>query len=513
MKIAVALMSLLVVAMATATIIESKRGSAAAMDAVYGTFWFRLLLALFALNVLASLIEKFPWNRQRIGYVITHGSMLVILAGALMSFVLKVEGHLALWEGEEKSEFEVERGSGGGMGGMMGGAGAKTDAPEAIGSASLPFRVRLDSFEIDYYQGTMRPAMFRSRVTVKDPASGREFPAVIEMNKELSYGGYKLFQSSYRQVQGREMTVLSVSRDPGQAVVFLGYLLLIAGMITVIGIRMSQGRALPPAGEPAGQSAALKILGALALFAAFGLGAPAAGAATLPDAAAVDELRRLPVQHDGRVMPLDTLAREAAFNVTGRIRWKGTDPVALVLGWSFDPDGWVAERIFPVGRDIAEATGMAPGTSRASFAELVGNRRLMELANKADEAEQRDEPLSPLLGNVQKLTGKLTWMQGFLRQEVLKVIPAKPDPRASWSAPPAMRAIADLQALARQAPGLGCRGRRQARQGAPVQPGPALAPLAGGSCSRRRSSRSSRGPRGGAGSTRCPWPASSPASA
>ena len=44
----------------------------------------------------------------------------------------------------------------------------------------------------------------------------------------------------------------------------------------------------------------------------------------------VDELRYLPVQHDGRAMPLDTQAREAARKITGEIAWRGIDPVALL---------------------------------------------------------------------------------------------------------------------------------------------------------------------------------------
>ena len=39
--------------------------------------------------------------------------------------------------------------------------------------ATLPFAVRLDAFEIDYYEGTRRPAQFRSRVTVKDRRAAR----------------------------------------------------------------------------------------------------------------------------------------------------------------------------------------------------------------------------------------------------------------------------------------------------------------------------------------------------
>ncbi len=38
-------------------------------------------------------------------------------------------------------------------------------------------------------------------------------------------------------------------------------------------------------------------------------------------------------------MPLDTLARETVWNVTGSYAWKGEDPVATFTGWLFDPQG------------------------------------------------------------------------------------------------------------------------------------------------------------------------------
>ena len=51
----------------------------------------------------------------------------------------------------------------------------------------------------------------------------------------------------------------------------------------------------------------------------------------------VEALKRLPVQHDGRVMPLDTLARETVWNVTGSHSWNGEDPAATFVGWLLDP--------------------------------------------------------------------------------------------------------------------------------------------------------------------------------
>jgi cytochrome c-type biogenesis protein CcsB len=346
----------------------------------------------------------------------------------------------------------------------------RSGGPEAatLQSHSLPFSVRLDSFEIDRYAGTWRPAMYRSRVFVEDRAAARSFPAIIQMNHELSYGGYKFFQSSFHETPGRDQTVLSVSRDPGQTIVFIGYVLLMVGMITVLATRIAQNRALaratqPPAGGPLAGGAAGIALTVMMLLAA----APGARAATAPDPGTLEALRRLPVQHDGRVMPLDTVAREAVWQVTGRQVWEGRDPVELVLGWTFDPVFWEQQRIVRIDAGLAEAAGLPAGTRRASFHDLVQSARVMELMRQADMAAEKDMPVMGLVKEAQKAEERLLCIQGFKDRSRLTVIPpppAKPgspprgqaamqgQPPDAWTVPPALGGPADLVAAGRTQP-------------------------------------------------------------
>ena len=182
LRVTVVLVVLVLLALSSGTIVESLHGAPAAGRLVYGASWFRALLAVFALNLVCSLIDLWPWGRRRVGYAITHGSMLLILAGALTTDLAKTDGQLQIWEGESASAVTAPPGPAGG---------------EPVTVAKLPFAVQLDAFEIDYYEGTRMPAQFRSRVTVKDGT--RETKAVIEMNHELAYGGWRFFQSSYRR--------------------------------------------------------------------------------------------------------------------------------------------------------------------------------------------------------------------------------------------------------------------------------------------------------------------------
>jgi ABC-type transport system involved in cytochrome c biogenesis permease subunit len=416
LRLTIVLLVTILLVLAAGTIVESLQGAPAAARLVYGAPWFHALLAGFALNLVCSLVDLWPWGKRHAGYVITHGSMLLILAGALASQMAKVEGQLPIWEGESANAL---------LGVSDGGS-----APTVI--ATLPFAVQLDAFEIDYYQGTRMPASYRSRVTVRD--GGRETRAVIEMNRELSYGSYRFYQSSYREAPGREQTILSVSKDPGQTIVFLGYYGLVAGMLVVLGTRIASRRRTVRAAAAAG---ALLV----------GAAASAQDLPPVPPAEQVEALRHLPVQHDGRLMPLDTLAREGVFKVTGRRSIWGLDPVATALGWALEPHHWVLQPIVPVkDRRLARAIGLPAGVSWSSFQALTSNQRLLDLVQSAHLAERQEHPLSPLQRSARRLEGRLLWLQRFLEQEVLRVVPAE-RPGDPWSPPQHLRSIAPLRVL------------------------------------------------------------------
>ncbi len=145
-------------------------------------------------------------------------------------------------------------------------------------------------------------------------------------------------------------------------------------------------------------------------------------------------------------MPLETLALEGLFKVTGRRSIWGLDPVATVLGWTFDPQAWALQPIVPVPSGLGRAIGLPPGTSWSSFQALAGNARLMQLVQAAHLAEQTERPLAPPQKAARKLEDRLLWMQGFLEGDALHVVPAEQTGEA-WSAPPRLHSAADLRAV------------------------------------------------------------------
>ncbi len=410
LKLAVILLVLLLVGLSVGTIVETRAGVEAAGRYVYYAWWFLGLQGLFAVNLALSLADLFPWGKKRVGFVVVHASLILIFAGSAVTYFFKVEGQLALWEGQTSAVIENHDAAG-----------------RCLASHNLPFSVKLDDFILDTYPGTQRPSGFASQVVVTDLDTGKSFPARIWMNNELHHRGYALFQSSYQQENGREGTVLSVSKDPGQAIAFAGFITLIAGMLIVLSTRIAQARDRALL-EAQGSGAARGALLALVLL---------AGAASASAAGPHDALRRLPVQHDGRAMPFETLARETVWTVTGSHAWHGEDPVATASGWLFNPDAAAEMPMVSVGSpDLAKALGYPASATHASFVQLIRNPALGQLLQTARQAEAEGRPRQGVLQDAQKLEHRLLAMQAIGLGTGVRPIPVSGEPKAAWQAVP-----------------------------------------------------------------------------
>lgn len=367
LKLAVAMLALLLVGLASGTIVESSQGTEAAGRLVYYAWWFIALETVFAVNVASSIAVHFPWGKARAGFLTTHTALLVILIGASVSYLFKQEAHVEMWEGATSNE--------------------------------LPFAIKLDRFTIERYQGTMQPANFRSDVEIDG------IKHAIWMNHPLDHNGWTLFQSSYKQEDGRSATVLAASKDPGQPIVFFGYGLLVLGMCAVLVTRILATRARQA--NAVGTTKRQKM--AIAAGIVFALMAGTAQAEPF------SSLRRLPVQHDGRVMPLDTVAREAIRTVTGARDWEGEDAVATVMRWSLEPQAEANRPYVKIGSPaLAAAAGWPAGTTHATFAQLAQNPAIVQLLQNTEK--------NPAAA---KLAERMDLMDQFLSHQIIRANPAK----------------------------------------------------------------------------------------
>jgi hypothetical protein len=93
---------------------------------------------------------------------------------------------------------------------------------------AVPFRVTLLKFNSDKYPGSNMAATYESWVRVDDPEKGSS-EHHISMNHPLHYRGYIFFQASF--VEGEPMmSIFSVARAPGLPLVYIGVILISAGV-------------------------------------------------------------------------------------------------------------------------------------------------------------------------------------------------------------------------------------------------------------------------------------------
>jgi cytochrome c biogenesis protein len=121
--------------------------------------------------------EVFLYERGRfrpLGPYLVHLALLLVLAGGLIGKFWGMEGQLPLLVGEEAQAFET---------------GQAAQVP-------LDFQVRLDRFQVQFYEEGGTPKEFRSDLTFfKD---GQEKArAVCRVNEPVTFGGLTFYQASY----------------------------------------------------------------------------------------------------------------------------------------------------------------------------------------------------------------------------------------------------------------------------------------------------------------------------
>ena len=205
--------ALLMLSMASATVIERLYGRDCAWGTIYGSWWFMVLWGVLVLSSLTYLFKK--RLRQRRGLVLLHLSLTVILLGASVTRLTSVSGHLRLHTGFPVSYFTTDDGT----------------------THNLPFITELDSFSIITSPATGAALDYRACITVH--TSSVHYSQSISMNNIGHVYGYRLYMSSF-DADGRGV-ILLVSYDPyGTAITYIGFLLFLVGMAWSVFSRRSR---------------------------------------------------------------------------------------------------------------------------------------------------------------------------------------------------------------------------------------------------------------------------------
>ena len=115
------------------------------------------------------------------------------------------------------------------------------------GVETLPFKLRLEDFRIDYYEDGSTPKQYTSMLEVTDAArDGRKTSIPTSVNHPARYRRYYIYQEGYDR-ENQAYTVLRAVRDPWLPLVYVGMILLLCGASLMLAGRWKMKILLPSA--------------------------------------------------------------------------------------------------------------------------------------------------------------------------------------------------------------------------------------------------------------------------
>lgn len=309
-KVVVFLFSLLIVVLAGTTFIEEYRGSEFVRHFVYASPWF---IAIWSVLAFASIVVLAKRVIKRLPDLLCHIAFLVIFVGALLTFFTGQRGYIYLQQGVEEDSFI-------------------DDFHDKL--QYMPFSIRLDTFMIDYYQGSNAPMNYSSHVTIN--REGVEKTEVVSMNKILVVEGYRLYQSSY----DNNSSLLTVNHDPwGISTTYTGFILLIISLLWLMLDRDGEFSTLLK--HPLLKKGLICV--SLLLLMPFVNGQDKnvnEGKTPVISRSLADSLRTKQVIYNNRVVPYNTLARDIMQKLSGKTYFLEMSAEQIISSIILYPSEW-----------------------------------------------------------------------------------------------------------------------------------------------------------------------------
>ena len=390
-RIAFFLLYLLILLLSIITFIEKSRGTPFVLEHFYGSWWFALLWGILALT---GMLCFFRHKRHRMYSLFLHLSLVIILLGALLTFLTARRGIVHLREGVPVSNYLEETGSG------------QRVRP-------LPFTLTLDRFQVTYHSGTNAPADYRSHFTLNDTQRQTTVQGMVAMNRVYTYRNIRFYQSSYDSDE--RGSYLTLNKDPwGVTVTYLGYFLLFASLL---------GMLVDPKGS------FRKLLrhpvlrkGAFLLFAAAFpclVNAQEGKPRTLTKEQA-RQVGELLIEYNGRVCPLQTFAIDFTKKLSGKRSFKHYTAEQVLTGFIFHTRDWDHVPLIHVkSRALRKATGLKEWASVDDFFPSSQGYLLGDLIGNYDQGKN-----SPERKAATDMDDRLQLIMSLRRKECLRMFPA-----------------------------------------------------------------------------------------
>lgn len=359
----------MIILLATSTLLTSS---------IYGTWWFFTAWVLIAIFLIGAIIKYKMW--QRLASMLLHCSFLLILAGGATTYILGEKGHIILRQGESTSQFVLE-------------GSDKT--------ASLPAEIRLDSFEIVHYPGSLIPRDYVSHLSVNSQKH------IVSMNNIADISGYRIYQSSF---DNSGSSVLSINHDPwGIHLTYGGYIAF--GLAALLMLIASKGKF---------RSYLRKASLVIACLVVPCLSSNAASIKGIP----VEDAKKMStrqVLYNGRIAPFNTLAHDFVTKITGSSSFGTLIPEQVVASWVLYPDDWKNQPFILIkSAELRNELGIE--SKYASYNQLftsTGEYRLKSLYTNSSEGLDRD---------ILEVDEKVELIYLLLNNQLIKPLPQNMEP-------------------------------------------------------------------------------------
>jgi len=100
LKLAVVVILVLALFLGVATFLEASYDTPTAQYFVYDAWFFKAWLGLLGANILAVVIQRYPWKKRHFSFLLAHFGILILLLGSWITHELGVDGTLRVSEGE-----------------------------------------------------------------------------------------------------------------------------------------------------------------------------------------------------------------------------------------------------------------------------------------------------------------------------------------------------------------------------------------------------------------------------
>lgn len=426
-----ALLFLYASALAAATFIEKYHGVVVAKSLVYHSPLFFFLQFLLVVNFIVSTIKHNYLKRGKWGLIMTHLAFIVILSGALTSYLFSEEGIMHLRQGEKSDRISVRTSN------------------QTTEFRTLPFSIELEKFTLTRYPGSMSPSSYESEVIVH--IEGQKRRERIFMNNVLDLNSYRFFQASYDPDE--QGTILSVNHDvAGRNITYAGYFLMFVGLLLSLLGRDSRFRALGQKLKKlhpnANTISLLLLLGvSLPLSSAEANGISVSterSAAFLKemvlkhtiDATHAEKFGSLPLQAvNGRMMPVNTFSSEILrkLHKSDKIFTLSSDQFLISL--LAMPDIWAEVPFITYSNEeIAETYGLS--LERCAYSEAFDEKGVYKLQHRLEEAyHKQPSERTRFDKDIMKLDERLNLFNQLISGQRLALFPEENSPNYKWYAP------------------------------------------------------------------------------